>query len=396
MSLIQIVCANCGAKYRLPETFQSDSARCKACGATIDVAAQRSSAAAGTPPAAVPPTPAKPAAPAPKPVPVAKKPVAPAPVPVKPAGRASGRTGARAASRAEEAGAELAATRGRAGRAGAATRERGGRRRGGEEQAKGGKGLLIGGSIAAIAILAVGAWFVLRDDEQPAENQTAQTPAQPAAPDPAKLAADRAAAEAAAQAEQQKLAEAAAAKAEEERKAAEAAAQKQKPADATAPKAEEAMTADQVFDPKTLDELPLAEDVTEEEKTQMAEWIATADDGGLQWTRVKDDLAGMKYKAIAPIVNRLRTIDYFNRSDSMMAYELNQLLTNMLEGLNAGFEAVTLGEEPVEPKQADHNAKTVRVWQKAAQMYGSEEKFNEFLKQKRERRKEQDKGLSDR
>ena len=41
MSLIPIVCANCGAKYRLPETFKSDHAKCKKCGAVIDVAGQR-------------------------------------------------------------------------------------------------------------------------------------------------------------------------------------------------------------------------------------------------------------------------------------------------------------------------------------------------------------------
>ena len=41
--MIPIVCANCGAKYRLPETFKSDRAKCKACGASIDVASQRES-----------------------------------------------------------------------------------------------------------------------------------------------------------------------------------------------------------------------------------------------------------------------------------------------------------------------------------------------------------------
>lgn len=49
MSLTPIECANCGAKYRLPETFQADKAKCKKCGAMIDVAGQKSS-----PPAAAP------------------------------------------------------------------------------------------------------------------------------------------------------------------------------------------------------------------------------------------------------------------------------------------------------------------------------------------------------
>ena len=41
MPLTQITCANCGAQYRLPESFSAATAKCKKCGATIDVAAQR-------------------------------------------------------------------------------------------------------------------------------------------------------------------------------------------------------------------------------------------------------------------------------------------------------------------------------------------------------------------
>jgi hypothetical protein len=43
--LLQIVCDNCGAKYRLPESFQNATAKCKQCGSQIDVASQRKASA---------------------------------------------------------------------------------------------------------------------------------------------------------------------------------------------------------------------------------------------------------------------------------------------------------------------------------------------------------------
>ena len=46
MSVLAIACDNCGAKYRLPESFSGDKAKCQKCGSVIDVAAQRKAAAA--------------------------------------------------------------------------------------------------------------------------------------------------------------------------------------------------------------------------------------------------------------------------------------------------------------------------------------------------------------
>src|SRR5262249_61989221 len=71
MTLLQIVCDNCGAKYRLPETFSGAKAKCKQCNSAIDVAAQRAAAqapaAAATPAAARPARAGSPARPAPSP-----------------------------------------------------------------------------------------------------------------------------------------------------------------------------------------------------------------------------------------------------------------------------------------------------------------------------------------
>ena|SRR5204863_3929321 len=54
MTAIPIVCDNCGAKYKLPETFSGPQAKCQKCGSAIDVARQRGGAADAVPAAARP------------------------------------------------------------------------------------------------------------------------------------------------------------------------------------------------------------------------------------------------------------------------------------------------------------------------------------------------------
>ncbi|MCA8973105.1 MAG: TIGR00266 family protein, partial [Planctomycetes bacterium] len=61
MSTIQITCDNCGAKYKLPESFSSPKAKCQKCGSVIDVASQRD-VAEEAPTAAAAAAAAKPAA----------------------------------------------------------------------------------------------------------------------------------------------------------------------------------------------------------------------------------------------------------------------------------------------------------------------------------------------
>jgi hypothetical protein len=45
MSNLPAQCQNCGAKYKIPETFKGSKAKCKACGGVIDVEAARTTAA---------------------------------------------------------------------------------------------------------------------------------------------------------------------------------------------------------------------------------------------------------------------------------------------------------------------------------------------------------------
>ncbi|MGB3966925.1 MAG: MJ0042-type zinc finger domain-containing protein, partial [Planctomycetota bacterium] len=57
MTALSITCDNCGAKYKLPESFTGAQAKCQKCGSVIDVQKQRAAtgAAAATPAAAAKP-----------------------------------------------------------------------------------------------------------------------------------------------------------------------------------------------------------------------------------------------------------------------------------------------------------------------------------------------------
>jgi len=54
MTVLQITCDNCGAKYKLPESFTGAQAKCQKCQSIIDVARQRAAALGGAGEAAKP------------------------------------------------------------------------------------------------------------------------------------------------------------------------------------------------------------------------------------------------------------------------------------------------------------------------------------------------------
>jgi hypothetical protein len=58
--LLPIVCDNCGAKYKLPESFTASQSKCQKCGSVINVDAQRQPASTASA-AAKPATGARPA-----------------------------------------------------------------------------------------------------------------------------------------------------------------------------------------------------------------------------------------------------------------------------------------------------------------------------------------------
>ncbi|MEM7204766.1 MAG: hypothetical protein AAF628_31205, partial [Planctomycetota bacterium] len=138
----------------------------------------------------------------------------------------------------------------------------------------------------------------------------------------------------------------------------------------------------EVFDPKTLDPLPIPEWVSEEEQTQIADYLTTVRDGGLRGSRAKAKLEALGAKSIAPIVNQLRELDYTDSDDSMFAYELNQLLRQMAAGVvNAGFRVQEYGAE-IPIKDANFNAKTVKAWRRFNEKYGTPEALADLVKKR--------------
>jgi len=155
MSDLQIVCDNCGAKYRLPASFSGDRAKCQKCGSAIDVAAQK---ALATAPA-----------------------VAPAAAPARPAAKTPA-SAARAARGERAPRGERPARSARAD----ASRSRRGKREQDEPKKKGHSMLLVGGGVAALAIVAV--IVVLstsnRNEPKPGAPDAATTPASAQHTDP--------------------------------------------------------------------------------------------------------------------------------------------------------------------------------------------------------------------
>jgi len=128
--LLPIVCDNCGAKYKLPESFTGSQSKCQKCGSVIAVDAQRQQTSIASA-AARPATGARPA--------VARAPEAP-----RSAERTAGKT-----ARSEESGPRSSAGRDRPGRG----------RRDAPAKKKSSLPLILGG-IALLAIVAVVVWML--------------------------------------------------------------------------------------------------------------------------------------------------------------------------------------------------------------------------------------------
>jgi hypothetical protein len=354
-SLIKIVCANCGAQYRLPETFQSPSAKCKKCGATIDVAGQRQGVSAA--PAA------KPAAPAAKAAAAADEPAAPA----------------RSARSSRGRGAAAGETRGARGsrRSGGSSRRS---RRGGDEGDEGGKrggnkALVWGGVLGGLAVVVVVLVFVLKGSgDEPTKTETAKQDEVKAPPPPAAPPAAE---------ETAKQAEAAAAKQPAPEPAEAAAKEKAKPAPETAAKPKEIKTAEDVFNPKTaLQPLEWPEYVSADDRAVVMQLLEDVENGGAPGIKAKTALEQMGHKALAGIINKLREVDYTDAWESQHAYELHQLLGVMTIGMNVGFKAVEADAEiPLET--ADWNARTAKAWQDLLKRHPTKEEFAKWIAERK-------------
>ncbi|MBK8100098.1 MAG: hypothetical protein IPK26_23595 [Planctomycetes bacterium] len=393
MSALQIVCDNCGAKYRLPETFAGDKAKCKQCGSVIDVAAQRGGATAAA---------AAPAAPA------AARPAAARPAQERPA---------RAESRSETRGERPA--RGKRGEDGDAKEGRGERRGRGEREEKKKSAMpLIAAAIAVAAIAVVAVVMFTRGDGDKKSTDTAQgnTPAA-STPNPSNEPATGKPADAG------KPAEATAPKGDARPADATTpaptpevkqpdptptpAAKIDDPKPAETPKADtpkatapgdkwqnsKITTMDQVFDPKA-GTTPIAwpAEVGEADQKKITDLLEDVRGGGKAAIAAKRELSAIGFHAIVGMANMLREIDYKNGDEAFIAWELNKLLEEMCEGLNVGFVTVDPGED-MDPRKADWNAKTAKAWNTQVARWQNEATFKDAMKARRQKKAEKDKGM---
>lgn len=391
MSDLTIVCDNCGAKYRLPASFSGEKAKCKQCGSVIDVAAQRTAAAA--------PKPASP------PSAVARTSSRSAPKDATAASERPSRAG-----RAAKADADGTKTSRRGSRDQAEAGAEGGRRgrgeRGDQPEKKNNTMLLVGGGVGALAIVAVIAVLSFGKKDTPQETNTAaeQTtaPAKPATPvaEPTPTPTPPPAAPVAAPTEP-KTEPPAAEKPQPSPGAADAAPATASDASAngapakpaTAPAAGHAPAADpqkrwerlktksldEVFDPKTLGDVTWPSDIPDALKTEIAGLVADVQNGGRAGITAKPKLEKIGYAAIFGIVDQLRKLDYKSSSDQVTAWEYNKVLDTICLGINAGFVAVNDGEE-LDPRKADWNAQTNRAWGQMLSKWPSEQAFEEWRK----------------
>lgn len=378
MAATQIICTNCGAKYRIPETFKGNRAKCKACGTVIDVAAQRDAETSAGPEVAAVAATAKPAAARP----ARAKPADPRP-------RHSRRS---AGSKTDEKKTARSSSRGsRSPRSRAGSASSGGRRvRASAAKNSGNKGMLIGGGLLVVALAVIFVIYTqvvvpdqMGGDEGPtADQQQAMNIA--AADEQARLDAAAKAAEEQAEADAATATKAAAAI------AIEAAASKDQTAAAPTPakrkKGEPITDASQVFDPKSaVEPVPWPADMSNDEIAAISEMIENFKGGGRAGIDAKKLLQELGHKALPGIVNALREIDYLDSFDVMTAWEFNKFMEQLTDGTNVGFRPILLGE-PVPLDQADWNARIVVVWRKFALRFNNAEEWEKLMARNRKKK----------
>ena len=442
MTVIQITCENCGAKYKLPETFKGSQAKCQKCGSVIDVAKQRDAAASGED--AAPAAAAKPAV-----------------------DRSKGRGAAARKATGGASGAKAAGERqGRAGRGRTALDDDGGEerpRRGGREKKKDNTAMII--SVAGGALLLIaGAFFLFMGDDEKTGEEQANTEAASKAQDGATTdpkagdasqagAAQAGAAEgggadagqsadakldalvAMVKEQASKLGVDEAAISEDEVKkmlkeqleaqgvdldklpdammqtiaaglsaalggdaASGAAAAAPEPADAPAPDAvpmpdgpkepwmkqkNPAQTmADVLSAAELYGDVQWPESIDAKVKAELQGKAEDLDvNGGIRHIRAKNALAEAGYPALFAILERLHGLDYRNAEDAAFGFELNKVIEDITGGLNARYSAVQAGEE-VHPAKAQWNTKTVNAWMVTFAKWPDEAAFTKAKKER--------------
>jgi type II secretory pathway pseudopilin PulG len=387
-----IACANCGAKFKLPDSFTSPKAKCKSCGAVIEIESSIVSADA----------PATPKPAAPKATPRASTGAASEERPAR-SSRAGGRAGARGskvgagrARRGRQAdGEEEAASprRGAGARRGAAAGRggaRAGRGRGraaADEAPEGNKtGLYLGVGGGLVAIIAVVLFFVLsgqkEEPKQPEQNQqTAQNQKeqqQPAKQDEASKKDEQTAST-----EESNTP----AKVDETTKEDP---KKETPAKEATAKKDDSSPKTSAFDAKTLSELEWAPDTTSAQKEEIKKLIEKALEPGMSGVRALRKLESEDFArhAFPAIVNRLRTFNYFNGEQAALAYSFHKTLEKITLGRNAGYKPPMDEYADVPEEDAYWNAKCVKPWHRMWEsqfMSGDLDAWEQFMAKRKDK-----------
>lgn len=361
MANTPVQCQNCGARYKIPDTFAGASAKCKKCGSMIDVASARTD---GDAPAAAPTT-----------------------------GRTKGRatstgTAARTGTpagatgkggtrrRRETATAGTGAPGGKT--KGAASGSRRGQRRGAAEadseegarpryeRKKDNSPMMMMAVIGAMAVVAAVLFFVFfnkNDTATQAESaKTAQAAADQAAADQAaadKAAAAKAAADAAADPAATGVTDAVA-KPEKKKPV------KKPPAPKTPVEIKD--PAD-VYQPSSdLEKLPPPEGLSDTEAKEIEDLIETVKTGsGMPAIRATTSLKNKGIQAVPLIANAMIGLDYTKPEANQSAFQLSEIVRSATH-FPLGFQTILAGQE-LNLTLAHENAMSVKRLHQMASLY---------------------------
>jgi hypothetical protein len=367
MAHLPVQCQNCGARYKIPETFKSDSAKCKGCGTMIDVKAAR--AASGDSEREVTPA----SKPAPRTTGGTRKPRQAAGASSK-RRRGGGEDGDGEETVKATASSRRSKRRGRRGEDGDddGEGEEGGRR---YEKKKDNTPIIAGIAIDAMTIVAAVFYFTFDWGDDDGSTETVDKNGKTAA---AKKEDDKGKSDEGANTDADKEAEEAdAKKAAADKKAKDAAAKKKKD-DAAKKKALDAAAkreikdADDVFKPlSVLKKLDRPASVTEEEEKEANGHLDDLRTGsGLPAIRAPRKLEAMGWKILPLVANRLLELDYSKMADSEYSYLLTNRVILPLTRWEFGFRQAKQTDS-FELKDGHENALRVKNVHIHARIYWS-------------------------
>ena len=356
MALLPVQCQNCGAKYKIPETFQSDSAKCKACGSVIDVKAARDGAGDAA------------SEPAGKSIGGTRKPRQTAA-----AGRSARRRGgddeveAKPKRSARRAG-TLTSRRGR-GRHEEDDDEAEEGRRSRYEKKKDNTPLIAGVVGLGLAVVALILYLIWDSGEKPVTDNdklvAAKTDENQKAGDAATKETEKAAAEAAAK----KAAEAEAAKEAAAKKKARSRPKTKR--QLAIKKEEDVKSPSDVFKPSSaLQPLPKPESLSDDDVKEIQALIAEIRGSGLPSIRAATALKEKGVVMIPIAVNEILKLDFTKPADNSYCYRLTEVIRAFIESDYFGFEQVlAVEDDEFDFVQGHRNASKVWDLHRLAQIY---------------------------